>query len=114
MLVPLPQVVTYRANMLLRDKAGTPERDFWRRMFEAEWVVLVFGRCCADMRERNIMWRLPSRARSILAESGVKNIFQQSPHSLEEVQLWLTDHDARVMGVGVVYEKKAASLFPTS
>jgi hypothetical protein len=94
MLVPLPPVVTYRASMLLREKAGTPESNFWWRVFEAEWVVLVFGRWCADVRERHIMWRLPSRARSGLAEIGVKNLFQQCPYSPGEVQLWLADHDA--------------------
>jgi hypothetical protein len=40
------------------------------------------------------MWRLPNRARSGLAEIGVKNIFQQSRYSLDEVQMWLTVHDA--------------------
>ena len=94
MLVPLPPVVTYRASMLLREKAGTAESNFWWRVFEAEWVVLVFGRWCADVRERNIMWRLPGRARSGLAEIGVKNLFQQSPYSPEEVKVWLADHDA--------------------
>jgi hypothetical protein len=94
MLVPLPLMVTYRASMLLREKAGTIESGFWCRVFEAGWAVLVFGRWSADIRERHIMWRLPNHARSGLAEIGVKNIFQQIPYFLEEVQPWLTVHDA--------------------
>jgi hypothetical protein len=85
----------YRARMLLWEKAGMSECDFFWRVFESEWVVLVFGRWCADVRERQIMWRLPSRARSEFAEIGIKNLFSQSPYSLEEVHVWLADHDAR-------------------
>jgi hypothetical protein len=81
--------------MLLWEKAGISECDFFWRVFESKWVVLVFGRWCADVRERQIMWRLPSRALSGLAEIGIKNLFSQSPYSLEEVHVWMDDHDAR-------------------
>jgi hypothetical protein len=50
MMVPIPPVVTYRASMLLSEKKGTPEYDFWWRVMEVEWVVLVFGRWCADIK----------------------------------------------------------------
>jgi hypothetical protein len=62
MMVLIPPAVTYRANMLLSEKEGTPEYDLWWRVMEVEWVVLVFGRWCADIQERAIMWRLPARA----------------------------------------------------
>jgi hypothetical protein len=84
-------------------EGGTPESDFWWRVFEAKWFFLVFGRWCVDIRERNIMWRLPIRACSELAEIGVKNILHLSPYSLEEVQLWLTDHDAHAWESRCIY-----------
>jgi hypothetical protein len=81
-LVPLPPFVTYRASMLPREKTGTVKRDFRYRVFDAEWVFLVFGVWCADVRKRRIMWRLPSRVRSGLAEIGVKPLKIETIRSL--------------------------------
>jgi hypothetical protein len=64
-------------------------------VFEAEWVFLVLGSWCGDVREHDIMWRLSGRASGEIAEIGVKNLFQEITFSPEEVQLWLTDHNAK-------------------
>jgi hypothetical protein len=55
---------------------------------------MVFGRWCAEVHERDNMWRLPERARNGIDEIGIKSIFQQIPYAVEEVQSWLADHDA--------------------
>jgi hypothetical protein len=73
---PLSPVLTYRARMLLPGKEGTPEGEFWWRVFELEWTVLVFGRWCADIAEREIQWRLPPRARAGVTELGLENGFR--------------------------------------
>jgi hypothetical protein len=57
MAVPLPPAITYRVRMLLMEKDGTSEPRFWWMVVEAEWAVLVFGRWCADIPQRGIMWR---------------------------------------------------------
>jgi hypothetical protein len=57
-------------------------------------VVLVFGRWCADIQERNIMWRLPVRARRGLDELKIENFFHRSPYNVQNVRVWLQDHDA--------------------
>jgi hypothetical protein len=93
-MVPIPPVVTYRASMLLSEKKGTPEYDFWWKVMEVEWVVLIFGRWCADIQERTIMWRLPVRARRGLDKLKVENLFHRSPYNVQNVLVWLQDHDA--------------------
>jgi hypothetical protein len=83
MMVAIPPVVTYRSRMILSEKEGTPEYEFWQRFMEVEWVFLVFGRWCADIQERAIMWRLPVRARRGLEELKVENLFQRSPYHVQ-------------------------------
>jgi hypothetical protein len=82
MMVSIPPVVTYRASMLLTEKVGSPDYNFWWRVMEAEWVVLVLGCWCSDIQERAIMWRLPARARSGLTERGVESLFHRSPYQV--------------------------------
>jgi hypothetical protein len=94
MMVPIPSVVTYRASMLLSEKEGTFECDFWWRVLEVEWVVLVFGRWCVDIQERTIMWRLPVRESRGLDELKVENLFHRSPYNVQSVPWWMQDHDA--------------------
>jgi hypothetical protein len=94
MAVPLPPVLTYRARMLLPEKEGTPEGEFWWRVFELEWTVLAFGRWCADIAEREIQWRFPPRARAGVTELGIEIVFQESPYSQTTVQEWLREHDS--------------------
>jgi hypothetical protein len=105
MMVPIPPVVTYRASMLLSEKKGTPEYDFWWRSMEVEWAVLVFGRWCADIQERTIMWLLPVRARRYLDELKVENIFHRSPYNVQNVGVWLQDHDAHNREVSHMFHR---------
>jgi hypothetical protein len=62
--VAFPPIVTYRASRLLkRSNLSEVETEYWWRVFEAEWIAIVFCRFCADMSQRRLMWRLPARSR---------------------------------------------------
>jgi hypothetical protein len=94
MFVPLPPVITYRARSLLPEKVGTPEGEFFERVLEAEWTALVFGRWCADIPQRGIMWALSPRLRRNIDEMGVPALRDQSRYSRADVEKWLADHDS--------------------
>jgi hypothetical protein len=93
MAVPLPPAITYRARMLLMEKEGTSESRFWWMVVEAEWAVLVFGRWCADVPQRGIMWRLSPRIRRTLDAMGVESLLHYCPYSTADVRSWLQAHD---------------------
>jgi hypothetical protein len=94
MFVALPPIVTYRASRLLQLSNLTEvETEYWWRVFEAEWVVMVFCRFCADMSQRRLMWRLPARARRGINEMGVEKLLIGSPYGLSTVRIWLRGHD---------------------
>lgn len=93
MAVPLPPAITYRARMLLVEKSGTSESRFWWMVVEAEWTVLVFGRWCADIPQRGIMWRLSPRIRQTLNTLGVETLLHYCPYSTVDVRSWLQAHD---------------------
>jgi hypothetical protein len=56
---PLPPFLTYRASRLIK---GGSDAEYWHTVFEADWVVLVLSRWCADIIQRRIMSRLPGQA----------------------------------------------------
>jgi hypothetical protein len=90
MFVALPPIVTYRASRILqRSNLNEVETEYWWRVFEAEWVAMVFSRFCADMSQRRLMWRLPARARRGINEMGVEKLFIGSPDGLATVRIWL-------------------------
>ncbi len=68
MFIPLPPLLTYRASRLIDDGF---ENLYWRTVFEAEWVVLVLSRWCAEIIQRRIMWRLPGQARAGIETMGI-------------------------------------------
>jgi hypothetical protein len=93
MAVPLPPAITYRARMLLMEKDGTPESRFWWMVVEAECAVLVFGRWCADIPQRSIMWRLSPRIRRKLDTMSVETMLHSCSYSTADVRSWLQAHD---------------------
>jgi hypothetical protein len=93
MAVPLPQAITYRGRMLLMEKDGTSESRFRWMVVEAEWAFSVFGRWCADIPQRGIMWWLSPRIRRTLNTLGVETLLHYCPHSTVDVRSWLQAHD---------------------
>jgi hypothetical protein len=93
MFVPIPPCVTYRASRLLSGDAAHPDSPFWWLVFESEWVVLLFGRWCSDIKQRGLMWRLPQRGRAGVQTIGTDRLLRRSSFSPTEVAQWLIDHD---------------------
>jgi hypothetical protein len=92
MAVPLHPVITYRARMLLVEKAGTSESRFWWMVVEAEWNVLVFGRWSADTPQRG-MWRLSPRIRRTLTTLEVETLLHYFPYSKVDIRSWIQAHE---------------------
>jgi hypothetical protein len=95
MLVPLPPILTYRASRLIE---GGSEGEYWRTVFEAEWVVLVLSRWCADIIQRRIMWRLPGQARAGINTMGFGTLLRGSPYGVDQLRRWLYCHDLHLWG----------------
>jgi hypothetical protein len=70
--VPLPPVLTYRGSGLIR---GDPLN--WA-IFRSEWTVLVFGRWCADVHYRGIMWRLRPKLMDWIHQMGEAELLEGS------------------------------------
>jgi hypothetical protein len=94
MFVPLPPLVTYRGSRLLMSEVDSPSWRFWWLVFESEWTVLLFSRWCADLTQRQLMWRLPARARENISRLGLEGLLVSSPYSCEEARSWLNEHDS--------------------
>jgi hypothetical protein len=95
MFVPLPPILTYRASRLIE---GGSEGEYWHTVFEAEWVVLVLSRWCADIIQRRIMWRLPGQARAGINTMGLGKLLRGSPYGVDQLRRWLYDHDLHLWG----------------
>ena len=95
MFIPLPPLLTYRASRLIDDGF---ENLYWRTVFEAEWVVLVLSRWCADIIQRRIMWRLPGQARAGIETMGIGKLMKGSPYDVGHVNRWLHEHDQHLWG----------------
>lgn len=93
MYVPLPPILTYRTSAFLPENADNDTWEFYQRVLEAEWTVLVFARWCADIPQRGIMWALSPRLRANLHELGIANLLKGSKYTMSDVQAWLLDHD---------------------
>jgi hypothetical protein len=93
MAVPLPPAITYSARMLLMEKDGKSESRFWWMVVEAEWTVLVFGRWCADIPQRGIMFRLRTRIRRTLTTLRAEKLLHYCPYSTADVRYWIQEHD---------------------
>jgi hypothetical protein len=94
MFVPLPPCLAYRGSQLIgRDRYAGRETRFWWRVFESEWVALVFSRWCTDIVQRRIMWHLPQRALQGIRAMRVEALLCDSPYCLGDVRAWLTAHD---------------------
>ena len=96
--LPIPLVFTYKAPRLLTGNPDSADSHFWWRVFETEWTVLLFGRWCADIRQRKLMWRLPPRGRTNLDVLGVSQLPKGAPYAGMGVAQWLRDHDAYKWG----------------
>jgi hypothetical protein len=64
MRVPIPPVLTYLGSGLI---GGDPLH--WV-IFRSEWTALVFGRWCADVHYRGIMWHLRPKLRDWIRQMG--------------------------------------------
>ena len=95
MFVPLPPLLTYRASRLIE---GGSDAEYWHTVFEAEWVVLVLSRWCADIIQRRIMWRLPGQARVGIDTMGLGKLLRDSPYGVDQLRRWLYDHDLHLWG----------------
>ena len=95
MFIPLPPLVTFRASRLIDDGF---ENLYWRTVFEAEWVVLVLSRWCAEIIQRRIMWRLPGQARAGIETMGIGKLMKGSPYDVGHVNRWLHEHDQHLWG----------------
>jgi hypothetical protein len=93
MFVPTPPCVTYRASRLLSGDSSHTDSPFWWLLFEIECVVLLFGRCCTDIQQLGLMWRLPPRGRAGVQTIGIDRLLVKSSFSPTEVAQWLNDHD---------------------
>jgi hypothetical protein len=93
MAVQMTPAIRYRGRMLLMEKHGTYESRFWWMFVEAEWTVLVFGRWCADIPQRGIMWRLSPRFRRTLTTLGVDMLLQYCSYSTADVHSWIQAQD---------------------
>jgi hypothetical protein len=95
MFVPLPPLLTYCASRLIQ---GGSDAEYWNTVFEAEWVVLVLSRWCADIIQRRIMWRLPGQARAGVETMGLGKLLRDSPYGVDQLRRWLYDHDLHLGG----------------
>jgi hypothetical protein len=95
MFVPLPQLLTDRASRLIE---GGNDVEYWHTVFEAEWIVLVLSRWCADIIQRRIMWRLPGQARTGIDTMGLGKLLRGSPYGVDQLRRWLYDHDLYLWG----------------
>jgi hypothetical protein len=87
MFVPLPPLLTYRASRLIE---GGSDDEYWNTVLEAEWVVLVLSRWCADIIQRRIMWRLPRQARAGVETMGLGKLLRDSPYGVDQLRRWLS------------------------
>ena len=88
MAVPLPPVLTYRGSGLIR---GDPLH--WA-IFRSEWAVLVFGRWCADIHFRGIMWYLRPTLRDWIRQMGETELLEGSGLDVPTTLLALLKHDS--------------------
>jgi hypothetical protein len=95
MFVSLPPLLTYRASRLIE---GGSDAEYWNTVFEAEWIVLVLSRWCADIIQRRIMWRLPGQARAGVETMGLGKLLRDSPYGVDQLRRWLYDHDLHLWG----------------
>jgi hypothetical protein len=86
--VPLPPVLTYRGSGLI---LGDPLN--WA-IFRSEWTVLVFGRWCADVHYRGIMWHLRPKLRDWIHQMGEAELLEGSGLDVSTTILALLKHDA--------------------
>jgi hypothetical protein len=54
---------------------------------------MLLGRWCIEISQRQLMWRLPSRARSYVDTLGVSALLVLSPYRVADVQGLLNDHE---------------------
>jgi hypothetical protein len=95
MFVPLPPLLTYRASRLIE---GGNDVEYWHTVFDAEWVVLVLSRWCADVIQRRIMCRLPGQARADIDTMGLGKLLRGSPYGVYQLRRRLYDHDILLWG----------------
>jgi hypothetical protein len=88
MAVTIPPVLTYRGSGLIR---GDPLH--WA-IFRCEWTVLVFGRWCADVHYREIMWHLRPKLRDWICQMGEVDLLEESGLDVSTLILALLKHDA--------------------
>jgi hypothetical protein len=88
MSVPLPPVLTYRGSGLI---LGDPLH--WA-IFRIEWTVLVFGRWCANVYFRGIMWYLRPKLRDWIRQMGEAELLEGSGLDVSTTLLELVKHDA--------------------
>jgi len=93
LFVPLPPVLTYRGRSLLSATASLRERKYFEAVLEAEWTVLIFGRWCADIPQRGLMWHLPERVNQNLQVLGLSAVLRGSSYAEVDVRRWIWDHD---------------------
>jgi hypothetical protein len=89
MSVPLPPIVTYHGSGLIRGDALS-----WA-IFRSEWAVLVFGRWCADLYYRGVMWRMRPQLRAWIEDLGVTALLEGSGFDATLIRRALEQHDLR-------------------
>jgi hypothetical protein len=95
MFVPLPPLPTYRASRFIE---GGNDVEYWHTVFEADWVVLMLSRWCADIIQRRTMWRLPGQARSGIDTMGLGKFLRGSPYGVDQLRRWIYDYDLHLRG----------------
>jgi hypothetical protein len=86
MAVPLPPVLTYRGRRLIR-----VDPLHWA-IFRSEWTVLVFGRWCADVHYRVIMWHLRPKLRDWIRQMGEAELLEGSGLDVLTVVQWVFNY----------------------
>jgi hypothetical protein len=88
MSVPITPVLTYRGSGIIR---GDPLH--WA-IFRSEWTVLIFGRWCADVHFRGIIWYLMPKLRDWISQMGEAELLEGSGLDVSTTILALMKHDA--------------------